>query len=229
MFVRTYRPGAQVIDYRLRPDLAEPIEQPAKTPGMDGEIVREIGEILIGYHYQGQDYREVIRTTVTVQITTMNVAGMASRFLAGFADPALAMRAPDGQLDFRLFDFVVKSIKLDPQWLQRVTQVNAAIGQAEAKGVRDRFAITTEANDYVSDLIVSGYEGRQRVLDSSNANWSRMTRGVEIPNRGEQVELPNTYSNAWRLNDGSYVIAEDPSFDPNVTLGVDAYRLTPAR
>ena len=56
-----------------------------------------------------------------------------------------------------------------------------------------------------------------------------MIRGNETYNdanaAGGQVELSNLYDHAWRLNDGSYVLSNDASFEPWRDLGLEGKRL----
>jgi hypothetical protein len=234
-FVNYYRRGARILDYRLRTDLMQalpPLPDVAGMPGYESRTNREVGEILIAVNNNGQEEREVIRATVAVTTTTMSDGLTTATFLNGYAFPAVAMRTPKGALDFRFFDFVTASIRLDPEWERQVTRLFTNIAQVETTEARKRSQIISRTGAEISDMIMQGYEDAQQAQDRQAEAWSQAMRGVELyddPRLGEQVELPNTYSNAWRLVDGSYVIAADPTFDPGVAFGIDAYRLEPVR
>ena len=36
---------------------------------------------------------------------------------------------------------------------------------------------------------------------------------------GNKIELTSGYTNAWSKGDGSYLMSNNPAFDPNVELG----------
>jgi hypothetical protein len=163
-----------------------------------------------------------------VTVTTMSDGLTTMSFLSGYAEPAIAMRAPNGALDFRLFEFITRSIRLDPQWEQEVARVFGQVAQTAARENAKRARIIGETNAAISDMITQGYESTQQAQDRMSQAWSEAIGGVETyndPRTGEQIELPNTYANAWRMIDGTYVIAADATFDPNVAFGIESYRL----
>ena len=61
---------------------------------------------------------------------------------------------------------------------------------------------------------------------AGNGEFSETIRGTETYNddnaAGGQVELSNLYDNAWRLNDGTYVLSDDANFEPYRDLGSKA-------
>ena len=46
---------------------------------------------------------------------------------------------------------------------------------------------------------------------------------------GGQVELSAYYNNAWRLNDGSYILTDSPNFEPWRDIGLEGQRLQPSQ
>jgi len=85
----------------------------------------------------------------------------------------------------------------------------------------------------IGDIINNGYKERQVMIDRGQESWSLMTREQEVYRdpmaSGGQVELPNTYNHAWRLQDGTYMMTDNPNLNPNVDMGVNAERLQRAR
>ena len=70
-------------------------------------------------------------------------------------------------------------------------------------------------------------------MDRSHREFIETIRGTETyrdPGSSTgSVELSNQYRNAWRLNDGTYVLTDDPSFNLYGATGQDGRRLEAAR
>lgn len=221
------RPGARVLDYRDRPDLAQAAglaEQ--RTPTAMGELRQwaEAGEVLLGYTYAGTPRREVIQATVvfTHSIMQNTVMGGTMETLAAFAMPAFAFRAPDGRLDFTMVESLRSSIRSDPEYDRRMAAHYQAMGRIQAKGTADRAAATKQHGEEMLDIINQGYQDRQRIIDDGHDRFSRVIREVEVssdPLEG-QVELPSHYDRAWRLDGGDYLLSNDLNLEPGRDLGV---------
>ncbi len=222
------RPGARVLDYRDRPDLAQAAGVPGqRTPMTMGELRQwaEAREVLLGYTYNGTPYREVIQATAVFTHTIMPDAmtGGTMETLAAFTTPAFAFRAPDGRLDFTMVESLRSSIRSDPEYDRRMAAHYQTIGRIRAKGAADRAAVTTQHGDEVLDIINKGYESRQRMIDAGHDRVSRTIREVEVyndPLEG-QVELPSQYDRAWRLDGGDYLLSNDRNLEPWRDLGVN--------
>jgi hypothetical protein len=78
----------------------------------------------------------------------------------------------------------------------------------------------------MSESRASSDERRQR-------EFGEVIKGVETYDDAQapagQVELSNLYDHAWRLNDGSYVLSNDPGFEPFRDLGLEGKRLDQSR
>ena len=190
----------------------------------------EAGDVLIGYNFQGRNFREIIRGIAVFNTTTMPgvMPGEIREFLIGNSLPAFAMRAPDGALDFKLFDTIQRSFRTDPEWAARMAEHNGIIAKTNAKGAADRHAIRMQTNAEISGMINKGWADRQASQDRTQETFVRAIRGVELyadPAAGRPVELPNTYDHAWRLQDGTYMMTDNPNFDPSVEFGVSGTRL----
>lgn len=56
----------------------------------------------------------------------------------------------------------------------------------------------------------------------------RVLRGVEQwtdPATGDKLELTAGYNEAWSKSDGTYILSNDPLFDPNVVFQEDWKKL----
>jgi hypothetical protein len=83
-----------------------------------------------------------------------------------------------------------------------------------------RVQITTQAQQEISNNIARSWEKRNENPDKSSNLFSQYIRGVESwkDDSGNAIELTSGYSNAWQKADGSYLLSNDVSFDPNVVL-----------
>ena len=241
-FLRRYvlprhRASAQVIGIEPLPQVIQQLQQQGRQTeaayarqGMKASIRADAARAHIQYSPNGQPVVEEWVTAVTVANGTLgpsyNVATGEMRqsyFYNCSGTLMFAERTLPGQLPAteKFFELVLSTVRLDPNWQNRVTQVAMNIQAAEIKGARDRSAIITKNNEEISKIIKDGYEGRQRSQDRMAQQFSQLIRGVESyrnPNTGETIELSNTYGNAWVNGSGEYLLTDQSSFDPNVAL-----------
>ncbi len=229
------RPGAQIIDFRPRADLVEPYKQlNSNMPMGGGSEMRswvEAGEVLVSGNVNGAEIRETIAAIVYMNYSLMRDGtgmGPDMQVLSGSAMPAYAMRAPSGQLDFAFAEMVRKTLRIAPEWGQRIAQHNAKIAATNLKGARDRSAIIAKTGSEILDMQMETWRNTNDTSDRMQRESSEAIRGVETyndPYYGGTVELDHTYDNAWQLNDGSYVLTNDAMFEPYRDLGIDGQRL----
>ena len=117
--VQRWRPGARVLDYRVREDLQREYAQLNRsTPMPMGEARSwaEAGEILFAFTQSGADMRGSIAAVVMFSQTRMNSgAGMpVMEYRSGFALPAYGVTAPDGQLNLQFFEAIRRSHQAEP-------------------------------------------------------------------------------------------------------------------
>lgn len=232
--VQERRPGARILDYRDRPDIAQAsgISEQRTAMAM-GELRQwvESGEVLLGYTYAGTPRREVIQATVVFTHSTMQAPaimqnpsmGGAMETLQALALPSFAVRAPDGRLDFTMVESLRSSITPDPEYERRMAAHYQTINRINAKGAADRAASTRRHGEEMLDIINQGYAERQKIIDEGHDRFSRVIREVEVyddPLKG-QVELPSHYERAWRLDGGDYLLSNDLNLEPWRDLGVN--------
>jgi hypothetical protein len=197
--------------------------------GMRAQVRSDAARARLQYMLNGQQVEEWV-TAVTVATGTlgpsMNIATgqMGQAFFYNCSGTlTFGERTAAGQLQpsEKFFEMVLATLKLDQNWVNRITQVASNIQAAQIKGARDRSAIITKNNEEIGNIIRGGYENRQQSQDRMAQNWSQTMRGVESyrnPNTGETIELSNSYGNAWVNNRGEYLLTDQQSFDPNVEL-----------
>ena len=236
-FVQRNRPGARVLDFRMRQDIMDglrALNSEMPMPGGGSRTYVEAGEVLIGYENRGIEMRETIAAAAMFTVTRMSGMGMGPdyEFLYGASLPGWSMWAPAGQLDLKMSEALRKSLALDPQWNARISQHNRKIAQTNMKGARDRARITAETNREISEMINSGYRERTASQDRMQRETTEMIRGTETyndPINGGTVELSGMYEHAWQLKDGTYVLTDDPGFNPYQATGMDGQQLEVTR
>jgi hypothetical protein len=232
--LQRFRSGARVLDFRQRPDLAQEYARfNSQTPTAMGEMRTwvEAGEIMAAFDDNGRDMRGTMGAVVVFNLMHTNpVAGMgAMDALTGYAFPGFAASAPNGQYNFAFFEALRKSIKVNPQWEARIGNHNAAIGRVAIEESRKRAAMIAETNEYISRIREEAWQASQDSADRRAREFGELMKGVETYSdanaAGGQVELSNNYNNAWRLQDGSYVLTNDPNFEPWRDLQIEGQRL----
>jgi len=153
--------------------------------------------------------------------------------LTGATFGAFAATAPNGQLNFAVAEAIRRSLKTNPQWQARIANHNAAIGRVALEESRKRAQIINETNAEISRIRQEAWNSYQESADRRAREFGELIKGVETYSDADaptgQVELSHLYDNAWRLNDGSYVLTNDTSFEPYRDIGLDGRRLDPVR
>lgn len=192
-FVQRSRPGARVLDFRARPDLAAPYQQLAQlpaTPGMRTWV--EGGELLIGYQVGGRPVREAIATVTAFIHTRMQGlgAGQDIELLQGQAFTGFAMRAPEGQLDFKMADALRQSFHGAPEWNARirrsaderhrvVMESNRRIAEDNLRGARERSEIIARTGQEINDIQMGTWRSQNESSDRTQRERVEAIRGVE--------------------------------------------------
>jgi hypothetical protein len=235
--VERTRPGARILDYRDRSDAIKHLEAyNSVQPSVGGEIRNWVqgGEVLLAYTFNGRDVREMIGITVLFSLSRMQgvMPGEIREFLTISARPALAVRAPHSELDFNLAEALRLSIKGNPEWTALMNEHNRKMSGISTKGAIDRHNIRMETAREIEAMRNQGVADRQASLDRSHGDFVNVIRGVENfidTTSNERIELPNNYQHAWRLKDDTYILTDDPNFDPNRDLKLEAHELKPER
>lgn len=236
-WVQYNRPGARVLDYRDRYDTVAELDKQLKQmqqqqPPMPGIEMRqwiEGGQALIGYNQQGTEMRELIGIAVIFTLTRMQgvMPGEIAEYLTISTLPGFSMRAPDGRLDFKMAEMLRKSGRPDPQWQAKMAQHYRKMSQINTKGAMDRSKIISRTYSEISAMQHDSWKKKNASDDYLQRERVEAIRGTETYNdpSGGTIELDNTYQHAWQLNDGSYVLTDDHSFNPYAVMGQDGQKL----
>jgi len=238
-------PGARLLDYRPRPDLLKEAGVSASQTALGGgaytETAADAGEVLVAFESEGRQLRGSVAAVIVLWHSHFPgspsmMAGVPGTpdmdVFGGSSLPAFGAFAPDGALDLRTAELIRKSIVPGAEWSRRIAEHRAVINRQNRQTATNIGNIQAQTSREIGDMISKGYRDRSAVQDRMHRESVEAIRGVETyddPYNGGTVQLDNTYDHAWQLNDGSYVLTDDPSFNPHATLGQDGQELTPTQ
>lgn len=231
--LQQWRPGARALDFRVREDLQRELAQNnSQTPNAMGfqRTWVEAGELLFAFNDGGKDMRGSITAAVLFTHTRTQAAGLAAMdAVTGFALPGWGVTAPNGRLNLQFFEAIRRTVQSNPQWNARIAGHNNAIARTALEESRKRAEITRQTNTEIARIREEAWNASQESADRRAREFGELIRGVETYDDtnapGGTVQLSYMYDKAWRLDDGSYVLTNDPSFDPYRALGVEGRQL----
>lgn len=116
------------------------------------------------------------------------------------------------------------SARINPQWASGVQSYFAAVTRnAQDQGWK-QIQISHQAQQEIGDNIIRSWESRNGNSGSASTDtdgFGQYLRGVDnwTDDGGNKIELTSGYSNAWSRGDGSYMLSNNPAFDPNTIAG----------
>lgn len=174
------------------------------------------GALVVEYLEEGRRYREAL---VTALIDFRGVAYLWNN------DYTLAMRAPVEEAEALrpLFNIIRQSVKLDPEWIVRVSQ---AAGE-RAKIARDTL-------EYIQKIDREIVENRARVNEKIRYEGYLLLTGQDdyVNPYTQKVETDTSdFKYRWTTATGDYVYSNEPQFDPNQVREINnlEWKLTPVR
>jgi hypothetical protein len=185
----------------------------------------EAGEILFAFNDRGADMRGSVAAVVIFSLSRTNAGGglPVMEHFTGFGLPAYGVTAPNGRLNLPFFEAIRRTSKPNPQWEARLSGHNTAIARVAADENRRCAQIIAQSNAEIARIRQETWNTQQESADRRAREFGELMRGVETYDDanapGGQVQLSNLYDNAWRLNDGSYVLSNDVNFEPYRELG----------
>lgn len=221
-------PGLEILQEEHLPDL--PVQLRANSPGGQNTLASADGaRIRIQYPQENQVKEEEIYGVV--ELTRIAMPGMwgAMEIVFWTADYLFSLQARSGQLQNLkdLFQAMLTSIRINPQWYAQVMQISQYMIQNQIRHIQNIGQLSrtiSQTHNQISDMMMESYNQRQQVMDHISDNFSQYMRGVESyydPNAGRGVELPSSYNYAWSNALGEYIVSNDPNFDPNIGSNVN--------
>jgi hypothetical protein len=232
--VQQWKRGARVLDFRAREDLTRDLARlNTRTPMPMGEARTwvEAGEVLFAFNEGGADMRGSVAAIAVFSLSRTNAGNGLPQMdaLTGYTMPAYGVTAPNGQLDLNFFEAIRRTMKENPQWAARIANHNNAIGRVALQESQKRSQILQQSNAEIAKIREDAWNAQQESSDRRAREFGELIKGVETYNDanapGGTVELSHNYNNAWRLDDGSYVLTNDASFEPYRDLGVAGKQL----
>lgn len=239
-WIDRHRNGARLVEYRPRPDRSRTLGR-NEGSGMSLHSWIDSGQARIAYRRDGREVHELLVASVNFTQSRVAAGAMAFESLQGQALGVLGWRSTSGPVSQRHFDLMWASLKTAPEWQARIsaaeqqmaadnaaTQARIARMQAESsrealEHIRRRGEIRNEAMQETARMRNETWRSGQATQDRMHRESVRTIRevqGYRDPRNGGVVELPHHYDHAWQLRDGSYVLTDDPDFDPRRDLGV---------
>ncbi len=127
----------------------------------------------------------------------------------------------------RILATIVASTRINPGWQAAVQKVYGNIARVEQQENAKRAAIWRQSQQEIGDLQRRTWEEGQASRDRISEGWGQVLRGVETWSApdGGRIELSAGYNEAWSKPDGTYLLSNDPLFDPNVAFQENWKRL----
>lgn len=229
---------ARVVSYRPRPDIAQATPTPPNESINNGFIRQshrvEAGEIIFDATENGAALRGSLSTTVVITQTLTGGEGFGIgppiQSWTFSAMPTFAFYAPVKAFKPAVFESIRRSILPDQNWMSRITQHGQRMNEIDRKGSWDRSQINQKAHTQIVEMTHKAWQSNQRSSDARAGDFISAIREVQnysdTSAPGGQVELSNQYNHAWRLQDDSYILTDDPSFHPQQDLGISGKALS---
>ncbi len=230
-------PDARIRNLRTRPDLESELanlNSESNTGFQYNKAWVSAAEALVEFTQEGEPMRGIL--VAAVQFSYLRTGGgqygVAIENYSAFALPSYGAFGPADSFNPALFERLRRSLIANPSWEAQIAQHNATMGRIAREGIMARAKIHHDAMTDIAQIQQDAWNNQQKAADVRAREFSEIIRDVETYNDdwapGGQVEFNSFYKHAWRLDDGSYVMTNDISFQPYRDLGVDGKALTPA-
>ena len=220
-YVNHYRGKVKNFSFEPKPEFAAEINKNASRTGnvLGGQtsVYAEAGQATFEWDYQGTVIRERVGMVVVFNITD-NPGGYLAVNISIMS--GVALRAPAG-IDPASYEIFARTFFAVPGYVAFIQQFQERMAAIALKGTMDRAAIWRAAQAEIGQIITQVYADAQAAYDRVAVDASRTIRGVDVytdPVSGQEVELPNSAS-AWQMPDGTYIISDDPNYDPSAEHG----------
>ena len=231
--------GAQVTNVERSEDLNDALRQQAQAANQQyqqaGVNLESRPSAVIGTLRYPDGSTGVALCSIAMQVAWMpnySTGGQSASYTCQ-AVQKIALRCPPGkeQEARKLLGTVMTSLRVNPEWQRGVQQMVSNVAAMEQNETRKRAQIWHEAQNDIAQSQQRSWEAQQESQDRIAESWGQTLRGVESWSdpTGGRVELTAGYNEAWSRPDGTYILSNDPLFDPNVALQEDWKKLEKKR
>lgn len=168
-----------------------------------------------------------VEQTVAMMPNLLNGGNYASYQCRATVKTALSAPAGKEEEAEKVLGTIVASTRINPEWQSAVQNVFNNIAKVEQRETAKRAAMWRQTQNEISEIRQRTWESSQASRDRIHEGWSQVLRGVETWKEpdGSSIELSSGYNEAWKKADGTYILSNDPLFDPNVAFQEEWKRL----
>jgi hypothetical protein len=214
--------GSTVISVESFPELNQIARRQMGLPPTDAGN-RGVRTEAIRVRVESQkDGKPVEGWVVLAVVTRVYPVGRGS-FYDSHAIDFMAFRTPKGKLDAndKLFQVMLSSVRLEPQWQAYSNATIAKFYKAEAQKEATQDQMWAALQNKITETILGETANAERGADAAAFGADQNIRGVQTfrdPTTGGTMELSNQYDHAWLNGSNEYIMSDDPNFNPNTNL-----------
>jgi len=178
---------------------------------------------------EGLAFCTVMQTIVTMPGTQGGMANNIQCYVS--MRVVLKYTVGNNEMARKIMSTFFSSTRINPQWANGVQSFFAAVTSNAQNQLWKQIQISHQAQEEIGNNIIRSWEAKNttNALSPSGDNdgFGQYLRGVEnyTDESGNTIELTEGYTNAWSKGDGSYLLSNNPAFDPNVTFNENWVRL----
>jgi hypothetical protein len=172
---------------------------------------------------EGLAFCTIMQTIVTLPGTQGNTVHTYQCYAS--TRLVLKYKAGNGAMARKIMSTLFSTTKLNPTWFNGIQQFFMQIGMDAQKQTWQHIQEIHAVQEQQGNNIIRNWEAKNDASTAAYAKdsdgFGQFLRGVDswTDADGNKVELTSGYSNAWSKADGSYLMSNNPAFDPNVELG----------
>lgn len=214
--------GTTILSVDPFPALTEVARQQAGlAPNDSGDKGTRIDAVRARVEFQ-QDGKPMEAWVVTAVVMRTYPVGRGSLYDMRAVD-SMSFRAPKGQLDAndKLFQVMMASVHLTPEWSAFVNKTIAGYYQIQAKKEAAIDQNRANLQNEITQTYMQMSANAARVSNQGFIAADQGIRGVQTfrdPSTGNTMELSSQYDHAWLNGNNEYVMSDDPNFNPNAQL-----------
>jgi hypothetical protein len=171
---------------------------------------------------EGLAFCTVMQTIVTLPGTQGNMAHTVQCYVS----MRVVLKYTNGNeaMARKIMSTFFSSTKLNPTWFTGIQNFFIAIGKNAQDQTWRNIQEVHAVQEQQGNNIIRNWEAKNAPSTSTytknNDGFGQHLRGVDnwTDADGNKVELTSGYSHAWSKSDGSYIMSNNPAFDPNVEL-----------
>ena len=218
-----YYPDAHIVSVDAYPELDQLVRErlgiSVKGSSNDGNVRTDAARARLEYQQNGKTIEQWVTVGVWMRAYPSgrgNVYDCHATMLNSFI-------APKGQLDSNatLFRLMAFNISHDPQWDSHINGMIAQLYQQQQAQEAKRSQMIADFQKHVADTVNQVTQTAEAGANQAAFGEDQIARGVQTfrnPETGQTFELSNLHDHAWLSSDNTYVMSDDPNFNPNGQL-----------